>query len=337
MKKLLILFAVFGILPVMYAIPTFQDTFANSSYIESTTAYRSGGKLYIGYPDIYYPSRAWYYKWGDIAYYNGNIYVTWADDRYNGVYTVFVQKLSASDGTTSWSTNFIVGEITNKTMFPTISVFDSSHIYVGFRRDADGHSYLYSAKIDDSGASPVLSLYERLDNTLADNVHYYPQKNESTVDAAGDFYVMTTWGYIGSGNYEDVYKADASLNGKWGNGFRTINKIFTIANDIAYMDGYLYTSGEHWMWSPSRDEGSYSQKVSTNDSTSRQWGDYNDADGRDSLSSYYRWKGLHNSVAVDTNNNVIYYCWADHRNGDEDVFINKLDTSGNLISWSPSV
>ncbi len=336
MKRMITLI-LFGLLLTagrIWALPTFTDTFADSSYIQSATAYRSGGNLNIGYPYIYYHNNRWYYKWGDMAYYNDSLYVTWADDRYDGVKTVFVQKLSAVDGSLQWTTNFVLGEITNETFAPTVSVYDSSHVYVGFRRGAGGYARQYAARIDDSGASPTVSFYSQIDAGLSDNIHYYPWKSSSTVDAVGNFYVYTTWGYIGSGDRNYIQRVRDTGSVDWGV-FQPINKYFSIGNELAYMDGNIYMAGEHWGWG-SKDDGSFAQKMATNSSASSLWGSYKDIDGRDTIVGIMRYYGARNAVAVDTNNNVVYFAWSDRRSGNNDIYMTKRDTSGNAINWSPA-
>lgn len=353
MKRLFILnFAIlllFGLFVKLWAYPEFTDTFT-SDYISETTSYRSGGNLSMGYPNIYTRNRAWYYKWGDMKYYNGNIYIVWADNRNDGVYTVYLQKYSASDGSRGWTKNVVVGEITNTTYYPTISVYDSSHIYIAFRRNPNDSSTtyaaatLYAARFEDTGTTATNIWYASAIKAGAgwtSDAHPFPYKSTSVVDDSGNFYIHTTWGYIGSGQYPYVQKVDVDGTPQWGTlgnfwneaGVKGMNKSFTIANEIAFMKDKLYISGEHWMWSPTRDDGSYANKMDCTAGTNEWSTTVLDRDDRGQLANAYRNNALHNDILPDPDNDCIYYSWSDHRSGNLDIFINKLDTDGNHL-WA---
>ena len=340
----------------VWAGQIFSDLFNNSTYIDTaatrTTALRTGGQLVMGYPNIYLPNQSWQYRWGDFATLGNFIYTVWADNRYNGKYTVFMSKINKSDGLNAWPSNMIVGEVTNQTYLPSIAIKDNTHIYVSFLRENGEIKRVWAARFTDAGTYLTRDWYKQIDydwGGSSDN-HPVPYLIETAVDQGNykGLYVYANYNSVGGGTYDFAMKVRESdgwsysrdaANWRSGTypGYDAIASDFSSGNDMIINNGYLYFSGEHWMWSPSRESGAYLQKMSTNISTSKSWGSFLDRDGRGELSSYYTGNALMNSLVINTNENHLYHVWSDHRNGNLDIFITKLDLSGTFLWGAPNV
>ncbi|MCS7298762.1 MAG: FlgD immunoglobulin-like domain containing protein [Spirochaetia bacterium] len=348
-KVLLVLMFVF-LSYHLYGQITFYEDFNTAANISSFTANLTNGTLEVGYPDVtsgYY----WFQEWGDFAYYNGNFYIVWADRRYDGYSQVFLTKMDGN-GNILFSTNIEISMIAttnsneyyNFAISPTISVYDNNHIYISFGYNFNNFYRTIASRWQDTGSSFSLVWSRRVDNNFGDQIDYTPilYKASSTVDNVGNLYLIQVWRRIGSGDTSWISKIDSSGNQYWisginpGTAFMTTFGDFIIAGEVIYTNGFIYATGQHWIWSPSRDFGVGINRLSTNNTYSTSWGGGTNISGRGVVFDYM----LHAAPKVDLVylSGDLYIVFADRRNGNSDVFITRINTNTGFFVWSsPSV
>ncbi|MGC8869931.1 MAG: hypothetical protein ACP5PT_02405, partial [Brevinematia bacterium] len=327
---------------------TFTDDFVDTSNIYSTSMFfnSSLGRMEIGYPDVD-GGTTWFNEWGDFAYYNGNFYIVWADRRYDGQNQVFLTKVN-TNGSVIFSTNVEVSinGLTNSNYsdyarIPTIAVYDQNNIYISFFQYINGVYTTYTTKWQDIGSSLNLVWSKRVDNGFGDKISYTPVpfKIRSTVGANGELYLLQVWNRIGSGEYSFISKVLPDGTMYWisagypGTQFLTVfnSGNFIIGGEVLYLDGYVYATGQHWIWSPSRDFGIGINKISTNDTYTASWGTgTNITYDRGVIYNYTREYAP--KVSLIHYGGFIYITYSDLRNGTMDVFLAKINTnSGSRV------
>lgn len=335
-----------------YSQLVFNEDFSSGNNISGLTATLANGVLEVGYPDVN-SGYAWYEEWGDVAYYNGNFYIVWADRRYDGYSQVFLTKMDTY-GNILFSTNIEVSltatsnsnEYYKFAYIPTISIYDGNHIYVSFGYYSGAFYRTIATRWRDTGNSLELVWLRRADNNYGDQISYTPvlRKLSSTVDAQGNLYLLQVWIRLGDGDTSWISKIDTSGNQYWTGGINpgtafitTFNSgRFIIGGEVIYANGFIYATGQHWIWSPSRDFGVGVNKISTNNTYSASWGDGTNVSGRGTVFAYM----LGDAPKVDLAylSGDLYIVFADKRNGNPDVFITKINTNTGAFVWSsPSV
>ncbi len=345
-RVILALICFFVFQNVFYGI-IFTEEFDNDAYIHSRSMELENGNVTIGYPDVF-GDRYWYSEWGNFCYYNGYFYLVWSDVRYDGRNQVFLTKLDTS-GNVIFITNVevsIVGANNSYYDFatrPTISVYDANNIYVTFFQFKNGKYYSYTTKWQDTGNSLELVWSKRVDNGFGDNISYtpIPLKFSSTVDSNGNLYLLQVWRRVGSGEQSYISKIlpDGTqywlISGLPGTQYLTTfnSGLFIIAGEVLYFDGYIYVSGQHWIWSPSRDFGVGVNKISTNDSYLSFWGNGTNIT-TDRGGIYNNTSGLAPKVSMVILNGYLYVAFSDQRNGDMDVFLSRISTNNGVRDWT---
>ncbi|MEN2998378.1 MAG: T9SS type A sorting domain-containing protein [Brevinematia bacterium] len=331
-----------------YASLIFTEEFDNTANIQRTTMTIINGVAEIGYPDVHGWVN-WNNQWGDYAYYNGNFYIVWTDGRYDGQWQVFLTKIN-TNGSILFSTNVEVSmhAVTNSNYYnfariPTISVYDSDHIYISFLQFLNGKYYTYTSRWRDLGSSLELIWSRRVDNGYGDNISYtpIPFKLSSAVGDSKELYLVQVWHRIGSGELSFVSKILPNGTQMWlspgspGTQYLTVfnGGSFIIAGEAIYRDGFIYASGQHWIWSPNRDFGVGINKISTNDVYSAQWSTgTNITTDRGIILNYAR--HFAPKVSMTILGSSLYVALADQRNGDMDVFLAKVNTNNGAREWT---
>lgn len=330
----------------------FVEEFDDTSNIQSASMNIANGVAEIGYPQVY-GTPNWYNEWGNFAYYGGYFYVVWSDGRYDGQDQVFLTKIDTS-GNVVFSTNVevsIVGATNTYYEFalrPTVSVFDANNIYVSFLQFKNGKYYTYTTKWQDTATTLNLVWGKRVDNGFGDNISYtpIPWKLSSAVGANGELYLLQVWNRVGSGETSWISKIlpDGTLVANWfsagapGRQQLTIfnSGSFIIAGEVIYLDGYIYVSGQHWIWSPSKDYGVGINKISTNDIYATLWGNGTNIT-TDRGIIYNNTRSLAPKVSMLTVDSNIYITFADQRNGNMDVFLVKINTNNGAREWTKTI
>ena len=305
--------------------PYYTNNFVNYTGQNTYTTVVENGNLRIGYPDIWSYNTSWQNRWGNMVIKGSDIYVVWADNRLQGFYRVFMQKIDATTGSPTWSSNFHVfdefvpGEETNQTYMPSMAIYDKAHIYVAFRRVYAGVNQLFAAMIDDTGASPAIVWYKQIQN----NITY--RQIATTVDAKGNFYILGNR----SDNREYLFKINSLGNvvslpvAGYANGINSTINMYP--NEIEYMKGQLYYAAEM------STAGNYAARVNTNNSPAPTWGNFL-ATAKNYYSTTYP-NQIYNDIAVDTNNNLLYFAYSrrpDIGTTTLDVFLSKVATNGTF-------
>lgn len=328
----------------------FVEEFDDTSNIQSASMNIANGVAEIGYPQVY-GTPNWYNEWGNFAYYGGYFYVVWSDGRYDGQDQVFLTKIDTS-GNVVFSTNVevsIVGATNTYYEFalrPTVSVFDANNIYVSFLQFKNGKYYTYTTKWQDTATTLNLVWGKRVDNGFGDNISYtpIPYKLASTVGASGELYLLQVWTSVGSGEASYISKILPDGTQYWvssgvpGTQYLTVfnSGTFIIGGEVIYSDGFIYVSGQHWIWSPSRDFGVGVNKISTNDTYSSVWGNgTNITTDRGIIYDYTR--GFAPKVSMTLLNGSLYAAFSDQRNGSMDVFLSKVNTNTGVREWTRTI
>jgi hypothetical protein len=329
----------------------FTDEFDGDSYIQVRTTSITNSTNYIGYPDVDY-SYPWYGEWGDVAYYGGYFYMVWVDRRYDGNNQVFLTKLD-SYGNVVFSTNIEVSIVgTTNSYFeistrPTISIFDANNIYIAYSLFRYGSYRVIVTKWQDTGSSLDLIWSRRADNGFGDQVSYTPVlfKLFSTVGANGELYLGQVWNRIGSGETSWISKINPDGTQYWISGINpgtqymtTFNSgTFIIAGEVIYDRGHIYVTGQHWIWSPSRDFGVGINKISTNNTYASLWGDGTNISDRGIVYDHTRGNAPKVDLTLGSGGDI-FAVFSDKRNGNMDVFITRINTNTGAFVWSsPSV
>ncbi len=338
---------------VSFAISTFTEEFDTFNYISYMNLYWTNGYIDIGFaePHVGY---IWYNEWGDIEVFGGNVYVVWADRRYNGIPQIFLQKLSTSDLSYQSSTNIIISinpsnaSFENSYVRPGIKVYDLSTIYIYYGALESGFCKAYLTRFSESGGNFNFQWLKRVDNGFGDNVSYtpIPFKLFGAIGANGELFLGQIWRRVGSGDTAWISKVMPTGDQYWLNtGYpgtmylTTFNGgSFIIAGEALYLNGFLYVSGQHWIWSPSRDFGVGVNKISTNNTYSASWGGGTNVSDRGIIYDYTVGNSPRVSLAFDNSDGSLVVVFSDKRNGSMDVFITKVNTNTGAFIWSaPSV
>jgi len=317
--------------------PSFTERFTNNSNLYEYNFSIEEGKAKDGYVVPYYPSDSWLYKWGDIVYTNGKIYITWADQRDDGNYHIYLAKLNANDLSHSWASNYLVDVVSSLGYRPDIAVYDSHAIYISYAVQTGGMWRLYSQRIDDSGGNPVKVWSNPLRvDTVGDDAHYWVEKIESVVSTNTNLYLAVVWNVIGSGDRGYAYGIPANGTNVlwrvespyWLGGAGNNPPGFPRGCDIEFALTNIYITAQGWWWSPSREFGIYVNRLSLK-TGNRQWNGNNgiDIDSRGTNSGYYPEAAV---PIIKDNQGYLYIAGADRRDGDYDIFLQKIDiTNGN--------
>lgn len=343
MKRVFVVLGIFVVFnSLLYSI-TFTDEFFNMDNIYSTRMYfnSDSNRMEIGYPNVD-GGNTWNNEWGNFSYYNGYFYIVWTDQRYSGENQIFLTKID-TNGNIIFSTNVEISMsgITNSNYsdfarIPTISVYDQNNIYVSFLQYKNGSYATYTTKWQDTGTSLSLVWSKRVDNGFGDLVSAtpIPFKLSSTVGAYGELYLLQVWNRVGSGETSYISKILPDGTQYWlssglpGTQFLTVfnSGIFIIAGEVLYLNGYVYVTGQHWIWSPNRDFGVGINKISTNDTYSASWGTGTNIT-YDRGTIYNITRGYAPKVSLTHYNGYLYVAYADQRNGNMDIFLAKVNTN----------
>lgn len=333
-----------------YSSFIFTEEFDDLSNVFSYTMSISNGVATIGYPDVH----GWYNwnnEWGNYSYYNGYIYVVWSDRRYDGYTQIFLTKIN-TNGNIVFSTNIeisIIG-VTNSysefAMRPTISVYDLDNIYVSFVLFKNSRYYSYTTKWRDTGATFELLWSKRVDNGVGDNISYtpIPVKLSSTVGPNGELYLLQVWFRSGSGDRSYISKILPDGTQYWlssglpGTEYLTLlnGGAFIIGGEVIYSGGFVYVSGQHWIWSPDRDFGVGVNKISTNNTYSSSWGSGTNIT-TDRGIVYNNTMSFAPRVSMVVLGGSLYVTFADQRNGNMDIFLAKVNTNTGSREWTKPI
>ncbi len=333
------------VLPVNAQIPTFTETYSSYGNLEDNNNNVWGGYLRSGYAYAYYPDDYYHYDWGNIAYCSNSLYVVWADDRVDGYNNIYLAKINSANGASVWSTNFQVNTLDGSMYRPSIFVKDKSHIYVSWSRSYGGLWYLYTQRFIDNGTSLTPQWEAGSDKRIDDgspgpnDMHWWVGDTEITAGDGTDnsAYITGTWYWTGSGDYTYLYSVSedgSSVHGEVQTPYRSDNgeyQYFYRADSLLTLNNYIYVFAYKWAWNSSTYKGDRGPVLAknTNSSSLARLNNGIYTTKRDPWNLSYAQGYIKHSIALSTNSQYLYFVWNDYRDGDFDVWIQRMSVDNN--------
>jgi hypothetical protein len=250
---------------------------------------------------------------------SGGAIITWLDYRSGTNYDIYSQKVNSS-GTVQWSSNGVaICTATNEQSYPTIVSDGSGGAIITWRDYRNGNFDIYAQKINTNGA--VQWTADGLAICTATII-----QTESNIVSDGSGGAIITWQDSRNGN-NDIYaqKVNSSGTVQWtsdgveictATGSQAIPQIVSDGSGGAIITWYDYRSGTNY--------DIYSQKV--NSSGTVQW----TADG---VAICIIASLQDNSKIVSDGNGGAIITWRDYRNGNDDVFAQRVNQNG-AVQWT---
>ncbi len=258
---------------------------------------------------------------------SGHLYICWNDDS-NGNQDVFLVKRASNDGSDLWGgSKRVETDADNKDQIKCKIDLnnDFSKILVTWQDDRNGDADIYMQSYDTTTRVETWTPEIRIDSTAVAG-----GTNQTTPivgdDNSNDIFVF--WADDRNGN-QDIFaqKYDPAGTKLWGSDL-IINSDGGSTNQyapsVAVSSSTFYVS-----WTDERNSNLdvYAQKV---DATgTKLW-------PSDLLVNTDGGSSAQYSPSVAIGNNVIYIAWGDERNGNQDIYAQKLMASGTAM-WSPDV
>jgi len=251
---------------------------------------------------------------------NGNAIVVWQDSRGSG--DIYAQKLDA-DGNKLWTTDVRVNSDSGTAWqwFPTVAARGNGNAIVAWEDFRSGSSDIYAQKLN-AGGDKLWTSDVRVNSDSGTASHEFPAV---VVDGSADAVIVWHDDRNGSGDNGDIWaqKLDGTGNRMWVADVRVDSDSGTASQwhpDVAVDEAEnLYI-----VWEDSRDRNGdvdiYAQKIDGQGNKS--WA----FDVRVNSDSGRAWQE-HPSVAVDGSGNAVCV-WEDYRNGNADVYIQRINTVG---------
>jgi Secretion system C-terminal sorting domain len=251
---------------------------------------------------------------------DGGVIVTWSDLRSGIERDIYAQRVSA-DGIIKWSFNGVpVSDKVDREHNEKIISDDANGAFIVWEELTSGVWDISVQHLDSTGAR----LWGNGGMKISAN-NSYKINGRMQIDKKGGAFV--TWQQQGSNGEYEIYAQRLSGNGStlWGANGKQITNI-TDAQINPKIDPDPSIGGIYISWIDKRggtDYDIYAQRLDSNGTT--QWG----LNGKPVINA------VTNQSAQDviSNNNVngLVVVWKDKRNGNDDIFIQKLDKAGNKL------
>lgn len=264
---------------------------------------------------------------------SGNIYVVWQDYRSASASKIYAQKYDSS-GDAQWPNPTTPTDVNiapaNNTVIPDILVDLAGNLYISWYDDAAGNKESYLVKKNSSDGSDLWGAEKKV-NTLADAANQsYPRV--ALADNGTNSTTTIIWQDDRDGD-NDVYMQQFNYSGskQWPAELRVSST--TIADNTNQTEPVIAIDSSENIciaWTDDRNGNLdiYAEKFDRDGNLI--WGDKRvNTDLIGSLDQY------NPDIAVDSLDNL-YFIWTDGRNGDKDVYMQKLDANGNAL-WAEDI
>jgi len=255
---------------------------------------------------------------------NGSAIVVWCDDR-NGDYNLYAQRLDVS-GNSLWAQDVWVNGDSGTVIqrYSAVAVDSSGNAVVVWADSRNGNDDIYAQRLDGDG-NRLWGSDVRVNSDTGTAGQYSPAV---AMDSNGN--AVMVWADYRNGNY-DIYaqQLDGDGNRLWGSDVRVNSDTGTAGqySPAIAVDG---NGNNVVVWQDYRNGNGdiYAQRL--DGAGNRLWG----SDVR--VNSDTGTAGLYSpAIAVDGNgNNVVV--WQDYRNGNGDIYAQRLDGAGNRL-WGSDV
>jgi len=264
----------------------------------------------------------------------GDFVICWYDRRASSDYDIYAQRYNSSGDTVG--ANFKVNDVgTSYQRHPSVAMDADGDFVISWEDNRGGNSDIYAQRYNSSGDTVGV-------NFRVNNVGTGSQmKPKIAIDSAGDFTIC--WVDNRSGNYDIYAQRYNSSGGSVGPNFRVNDDLGTSSNwwPSVAMD----TDGDFvicWYDERTGDYDIYAQRYNSS-------GDPVGANFRVSDDQGTTYQG-YPSIAMDTDGDFVI-CWEDQRSGDEDIYAQRYNSSGDTVGanfrvnddlgtsypWSPSI
>jgi hypothetical protein len=253
---------------------------------------------------------------------SGNVIVAWEDYR-NGVPDIYTQKLDGN-GTWLWAADVRVNSDggTAYQQYPVVAMDGSGNAVIVWVDDRNGHGNIYAQKLDGNG-NWLWAADVQVNSDSGTATQWFPAV---AVDGSGNDIVVWEDYRNGAphiyaqklgGNGNWLWAADVQVSSEGGTGYQRFPAVAVDRSGNAIVVWENYRGGDSSDIYAQKLDGNgnrlwaASVRVSSNSGTASQWSP---------------------AVAVDGSGKAIVV-WHDYRNGDGDIYAQKLDGSGNWL-WS---
>jgi len=249
----------------------------------------------------------------------GNRYTVWKDFRDEISYKLYSQKNNAL-GLNQWTDDLLISNHDNQ-LNPDISLGEDNNLYIGWNDNSLGNQDLYLAKISTDG---VLAWSEIKINTQSDNSEQTNIKLK-TNNNTGNTEVTAIWQDNRNTNL-DIFmqRFDSSHNPLLSNEVKVNTNSDSADQYEAVLD--IDTNNNIFIaWTDERNSNKdiYAQKYNLNGSA--QWPSDLKINTNTDLSDQFS-----PSIAIDKENNI-YISWTDERDGDQNIYMQKFNSNGDIL------
>jgi prepilin-type N-terminal cleavage/methylation domain-containing protein len=257
---------------------------------------------------------------------SGNLYVSWSDNS-NGNQDCFLSKRASSDGSDLWTgpkkIDASVGNADQNNA--RIAVSDNGTTTIVWQDNRAGNLDVYMLRYN--GAHIMLWASDLKLNTNSDT----SDQSEPVVAVNNKDLIFSAWTDKRNGN-KDIYIATSSSLGtlppsaniKINTDSGNANQ-YTPSLAIESVDNYIYA-----VWTDERNGGLDIYGAKFDATGTLQWTPDNIL-----ISAHTADNQSQPSIAIDASHNI-YVVWTDERNGNQDIYAQKLDASG-VRQWSEDV
>jgi len=250
---------------------------------------------------------------------NGNAVVVWGDDR-NGTSDIYAQRLDAA-GNHLWAADPRVNSDSGTAgqQYPAIAVDGSGKAVVVWRDYRNGNGDIYAQQLDTAG-NHLWTADLRVDSDTGTNDQDLP-----VAAADGDGGAIVVWRDYRNGN-DDIYaqRVGAAGNRLWAVDLRVNSDSGTAAQyfPAAMVDG---SGNAMVVWQDSRGANGdiYAQRLGG--AGNRLWA--SDLRVNSDSGTAQQWLP---AAAVGSSGNAVMV-WQDYRNGNPDIYAQRLDAAGNRL------